>query len=320
MRFKVAVQMDPLESINIDTDSSFALMLEAQKRGFEVFHYLASDLSLRGGALTARARKTELRREKGRHFTFGEDFTLDLSTVDLVLMRQDPPFDMAYVTATHLLEHLEGKTLVLNDPVSVRNAPEKLLATHFSRFMPETLISRNINEIKAFRKEFKDIILKPLHGNGGSQIFHITEDSDNFNALLEMFAQTYKEPFMIQRYLPEVRKGDKRIILIDGQPAGAILRVPPSGDVRANLHVGGHAEKTTLTAKEQEICAALGPELKKRGLVFTGIDVIGDYLTEINVTSPTGIMAINRLNGVTLESDLWDVFENKILGIKKEHA
>jgi glutathione synthase len=312
MSLNVALQMDPIETINIDSDSSFALGLEAQRRGYTVFHYLPQDLSLRGTALTATARKMELRREKGNHYTKGEDFTLDMADIDLVLMRQDPPFDIAYITATHLLEHVGRKTLVLNDPVSVRNAPEKLFVTHFLQFMPPTLISRNTNEIKAFRREFKNIILKPLHGNGGSQIFHITEDSDNFNALLEMFETTYKEPFMLQQYLPAVRQGDKRIILIDGRPAGAILRVPPAGDVRANLHVGGRAEKTSLTRREEEICAALGPELKKRGLVFTGIDVIGDYLTEINVTSPTGILPINRLNNTCLEAELWDVFEDRL--------
>ncbi|MCC6598889.1 MAG: glutathione synthase [Alphaproteobacteria bacterium] len=311
-QLKIAIQMDPVENINIHGDSSFMLALEAQSRGYALYHYLPQDLTLRQGRLTAHGRTLGVRHEAGNHYTYGETEILDLESFDLILMRQDPPFDMAYITATHLLEHLSGKTLVLNDPKEVRDAPEKLLVTHFHEFMPETIISRNINDISSFRSEFKDIVLKPLHGNGGAQIFHIAEKDENYNALLEMFSTTYKEPFMIQRYLPAIRQGDKRIILIDGHPAGAMMRIPAQGEARANLHVGGRAEKTTLTRREHEICEALGPELRKRTLVFAGIDVIGDYLTEINVTSPTGIQEINRLDNTALESQLWDAFEQRL--------
>lgn len=314
---KIAIQMDPMESINIAGDSSFMLALEAQRRGHELYHYLPQDLSLRNGILTARGRSMSVRREAGNHYTYGECSKLALEDFDLILMRQDPPFDIAYITATHLLEHLKGKTLVLNDPKEVRNAPEKLLVTHFGEFMPETLISRNRQEIKEFREEFGEIILKPLHANGGFQVFHITQEDDNFNVLLEMFGSTYKEPFMVQRYIPAIRQGDKRIILIDGEAAGAVMRVPPKGEARANLHAGGRAEKTDLTPREKEICEALRPELRKRGLVFTGIDVIGGYLTEINVTSPTGLQEINRLDGVSLEVQLWDAFERRVAEKKK---
>lgn len=317
-RLKVAFQMDPVEHIGIEGDSSFVLALEAQRRGHEIYHYLPQDLSLLNGRLTARVRPLSVRREKGNHHTYGEAFKCALEEFDLILMRQDPPFDMAYITATHLLEHLDGRTLVLNDPKEVRNAPEKLLVTHFSAFMPETLISRDREEIAAFRKEYGEIILKPLHANGGFQIFHIKEGDDNFNALLEMFSGAYREPFMAQRYIPAIRQGDKRIILIDGEPAGAVMRVPPEGEARANLHVGGRAEKTALTPREYEICEAIGPELRRRGLVFTGIDVIGDFLTEINVTSPTGLQEINRLDGVSLESRLWDAYERRLAEQGKE--
>lgn len=318
-QLKVAIQMDPIEHINISGDSTFMLALEAQRRGYQVYHYLPQNLSLRGTTLTARGRRLEVRREAGNHYTYGEMQKLDLGEFDLILMRQDPPFDMSYITATHLLEHLaHRKSLVLNDPKEVRNAPEKLLVTHFGEFMPDTLISKNKNEIKEFREEFGEVVLKPLHGNGGFQIFHITKDDENFNVLLEMFDSTYKEPFMIQRYLPAIRQGDKRIILIDGEPAGAVMRIPAKGEARANLHVGGRAEKTALTPREREICAALGPELRKRSLVFTGIDVIGDYLTEINVTSPTGIQEINRLDDVSLEVQLWDAFERRMADRRKE--
>ncbi len=310
--YQIALQMDPMDRISVRTDSTFVLGLEALKRGYTLFHYTPDTLTLRGKTLTAQARSLTLRRDLSNPYTLGDPFTLDLSTMDLILMRQDPPFDMAYITATHLLEHLSTQTLVLNDPKEVRNAPEKLLVTHFSELMPETLITRNKCDIKQFRDEFKNIVLKPLHGNGGSQIFHITPENDNFNALLEMFEDLYKEPFMLQRYLPEIRQGDKRIVLVDGVPKGAVLRVPKTGEARANLHVGGRAEKTTLTRREHEICEALGPELRRRGLVFTGIDVIGDYLTEINVTSPTGLQEINTLDHVTLEADLWDAFEARL--------
>jgi glutathione synthase len=314
MGLAVAIQMDPIESVNIDADSTFALALEAQARGHALFHYVPRLLSLRDGQLTAKARSLTVRRERGRHFTLGAETTLDLAAMDVILMRQDPPFDMAYITATHLLEHVREQVLVVNDPVSVRNAPEKLFATHFAGLMPPTLITADREEILAFRREHGEIILKPLFGNGGAGVFHLRPEDDNLNALLELFTQLYREPVIVQRYLVEVRQGDKRIILVEGEPVGAVLRVPPPGEARANLHVGGKAEKTRLSAREREICAAIGPALRAQGLVFVGIDVIGDYLTEINVTSPTGIQEINRLDGSKLESLVWDAVEARFAG------
>jgi len=312
MGLAVAIQMDPIETINIDADSTFALALEAQRRGHTLYHYLPRQLTLKDGPLTARARRLELRRERGRHFTLGAQETLELAAMDVILMRQDPPFDMAYITATHLLEHVREHVLVVNDPVSVRNAPEKLFATHFPGLMPPTLITSDRDEITAFRREHGEIILKPLFGNGGAGVFRLGPADENLNALLELFTQLYREPIMMQRYLPEIRQGDKRIILVDGEPVGGVLRVPPPGEARANLHVGGKAMKTTLTAREREICAAIGPTLKEQGLIFVGIDVIGDYLTEINVTSPTGIQEINRLDGAALEKPVWDAIEDRL--------
>ena len=309
MGLAIAIQMDPIESVNIDADSTFALALEAQARGHALYHYLPRQLSLRDGRLSARARPLEVRRERGRHYTLGAEQRLDLAAMDVVLMRQDPPFDMAYITATHLLEHVRGEVLVVNDPVSVRNAPEKLFATHFGGLMPPTLITADRDEILAFRREHGEIILKPLFGNGGAGVFRLGPADENLNALLELFTQLYREPIIVQRYLPEVRQGDKRIILVEGEPLGAVLRVPPKGEARANLHVGGKAVKTTLTAREREICAAIGPTLREQGLVFVGIDVIGDYLTEVNVTSPTGIQEINRLDDVALERPVLDAIE-----------
>jgi glutathione synthase len=309
MGLAVAIQMDPIETVNIDTDSTFAVALEAQARGHALYHYLPRALALRDGRLTARARPLEVKRERGKHYRLGAETTLDLATMDVILMRQDPPFDMAYITATHLLEHVRDEVLVVNDPVSVRNAPEKLFATHFEGLMPPTLITADRDEILAFRREHREIILKPLFGNGGAGVFHLLPDDDNLNALLELFTQLYREPIIVQRYLPEVRQGDKRIILIEGEPLGAVLRVPPAGEARANLHVGGKAAKTTLTPREREICAAIGPALREQGLVFVGIDVIGDFLTEINVTSPTGIQEIDRLDGVRIEARVWDAIE-----------
>lgn len=311
MSLAVAIQMDPIESINIDADSTFMLALEAQARGHALFHYLPSDLAFRDGRLYARARPLEVRREKGNHFTFGTAESIDLSTVDVVLMRQDPPFDMAYITSTHLLEHIHPRTLVVNDPIQVRNAPEKLFVTHFDGLLPPTLITSNREEIDNFRHEHKDIIVKPLFGNGGADVFHITPEDENLGALIEMFTQKYREPIIIQRYLPEVRQGDKRIIIVDGVPAGGVSRIPAVGDARANFHAGGAAGKTTLTNREREICEAIGPALVERGLVFVGIDVIGDYLTEINVTSPTGIQEINALDGIHIEKLLWDAIETR---------
>jgi len=307
----VAIQMDPIESINIDADSTFVLALEAQARGHLLYHYLPRDLVLREGRVCANARKLVVRREKGRHADLGPFERIDLAVMDVVLMRQDPPVDMAYITATHLLEHVHPKTLVVNDPVSVRNAPEKLFVTHFDGVMPPTLITSNWDEVRAFRAAHADIILKPLFGNGGAGVFHVRPGDENFNALLELFTQFYREPIMVQRYVPEVRAGDKRIILIDGEPVGAINRVPAEGESRSNMHVGGQPEKTTLTKREREICEAIGPALKARGLLFTGIDVIGGYLTEINVTSPTGLQEINRFDGVKLEARIWDAIEKK---------
>jgi glutathione synthase len=308
----VAIQMDPIEAVDITADSSFVLAMEAQARGYGLYHYRPQDLAFMGGLLTARARALNLRPEQGNHFTLGEPEVIDLGEVDVVLMRQDPPFDMSYITATHLLDHIHPDTLVVNDPGSVRNAPEKLFATLFPDLMPPTLISGDVLAIKEFRDAHKDIIIKPLYGNGGAGVFHVPPGDDNLNALLEMFAERSREPLMVQAYLSDVRKGDKRIILIDGEAAGAINRVPPEGDVRANMHAGGTPLKSTLTKREIEICQTIGPELKRRGLIFTGIDVIGDYLTEINVTSPTGIQEINRFDGVKLEVLVWDAIEARL--------
>lgn len=313
MSLKVAIQMDPIDNINIDKDSSFVLALEAQKRGYEVYHYLPGALRLENGQVTARAHRMEVRREYGNHFTFSDPQIIDLKTdIDVVLVRQDPPFDMAYITTTHILDHIANDTLVLNNPISIRNSPEKLLVTHFRDFTPDTLITSDQDAIREFYEKHGNVIIKPLYGNGGAQIYHMESGSKNFNALLEMFEQFYREPIIAQAYIPEARKGDKRIILIDGKPAGAVLRVPADNDARANFHAGGSAEKTTLTNREIEICDAIGPTLQELGLVFVGIDVIGDYLTEINVTSPTGLQEINELDGVCLEAQLWDAFEKRL--------
>ena len=312
MALAVAIQMDPIESIDINGDSTFVLALEAQARGHSLFHYLPRHLSLRDGRVTARARPLEVRRELDNHFTLGTEEVMDLSKVDVVLMRQDPPFDMSYITATHILEHIHPETLVVNDPAQVRNAPEKIFVTKFDGLLPPTLITSDVQEIAAFRDEYKDIIVKPLYGNGGAGVFHITPGDENLNSLLEMFNDMFREPMIVQRYLPDVRKGDKRIILVDGQPVGAINRVPAEGEARSNMHVGGQAMKSELTSREQEICEMIGPALKERGLIFVGIDVIGDYLTEINVTSPTGLQEVNRFDKVSLEATIWDAIEAKL--------
>ena len=311
MSLAVAFQMDPIDAIDIEADSSFALALEAKRRGHGLFHYLPTELSYDRGRVLAKARPMSVRREHGNHATLGALETLDLRTLDVVLMRQDPPFDMGYIGATHLLERVHPETLVVNDPVSVRNAPEKLFVTHFPDLMPPTLITYDAEQIKAFRREYRDIIVKPLYGNGGAGVFHVKPDDDNLTSLLELFAQSIKEPLMVQQYLPEVRYGDKRIILVDGEPAGALNRVPAAGEARANLHVGGRAERAGLTSREQEICEAIGPVLKDQGLVFVGIDVIGNWLTEINVTSPTGLQEIGRFDGVSLEARIWDAIEER---------
>jgi glutathione synthase len=312
MSLAVAIQMDPIESINIDADSTFVLALEAQRRGHGLFHYLPSQLSFREGRLLARARPLQVRRERGNHATLGAPQMLDLATVDVILMRQDPPFDMAYITATHLLEHVHPRTLVVNDPVHVRNAPEKLFVTHFAGLLPPTLITSDRQEILAFRSEHRDIIIKPLYGNGGAGVFRIAGGDENLAALLEIFEDAFREPFVVQRYLPEVRKGDKRIILVDGEVAGAINRVPAPGEARSNMHVGGRPEPVTLSARDKEICDTIGPTLKERGLIFVGIDVIGEWLTEINVTSPTGIREVKRFGGPDIAALIWDAVEKKV--------
>ena len=315
MSLRVAVQMDPIETINIAGDSSFALIEAAQKRGHEVYEYHVESLTLdENDRLHARCFPVKVRREQGNHFEKGEARRLDLGRdVDVVLMRQDPPFHMGYITATHLLERIEAETLVVNNPRSVRNAPEKVMVLDYRRFMPPTLVTRSADEVRAFMKVHGAVVVKPIHGNGGKAIFRVPAEGDNLGALFEVFNQTWPEPHMVQPFLPDVAKGDKRIVLIDGEVAGAINRRPGEGEFRSNLAVGGSAEATTLTAREEEICAALGPELKRLGLIFVGIDVIGGHwLTEINVTSPTGIVAIDRFNGTDTPGRIWDVIEAKV--------
>jgi glutathione synthase len=309
MGLKVAVQMDPIQSITIKGDSTFAMMLEAQKRGHSLFYYLTKTLAQGGGSLFATGNDVAVRDEVGNHFTLGEEHRADLAQCDVLLMRQDPPFDMGYITATHMLETIHPKTLVVNDPSQVRNAPEKLFVLNYPQFMPDTLITRDPFELAAFRRTHGDIILKPLYGNGGAGVFRLGEGDQNFSSLLELFTQTFKEPFIAQKYLPDVRKGDKRIILVDGNAAGAINRVPAANESRSNMHVGGRPEPTTLTKREHEICEAIGPDLKARGMIFVGIDVIGDYMTEINVTSPTGIREVKRFGGEDIAALIWDAIE-----------
>tara|TARA_R110000868_G_scaffold35321_7_gene126805 strand:- start:9591 stop:10535 length:945 start_codon:yes stop_codon:yes gene_type:complete len=312
MSLKVAIQMDPVETINIHGDSTFALGLEAQKRGHALFYYEPKNLSMRDGRVYARGHALTLRREAGNHASLGAEEVLNLAEFDVVLLRQDPPFDMSYITTTHMLEVIHPKVLVVNDPSEVRNAPEKIFATRFEGLLPPTLISRDPHEIKAFRAEFGDIIVKPLFGNGGAGVFRLREGDENLASLLEMFGMQNREPIIVQKYLADVRKGDKRIILVDGKPVGAINRVPAAGEARSNMHVGGRPEKSMLTKREQEICEMIGPDLKKRGLIFVGIDVIGDYLTEINVTSPTGIQEIDRFDGSDLSKLVWDAIEGRL--------
>ena len=319
MSLAVAIQMDPLEPIDINADSSFALALEAQKRGHGLYHYLPEQLSWRNGRVVAKARPFEVRRQKGDHFTIGEPQTIDLATLDVVLMRQDPPFDLAYITATHLLDRVHPETLVVNDPTSVRNAPEKLFVTQFAQVMTPTLISYDIDEIKSFRAEHGDLVIKPLYGNGGAGVIILRKDDPNLASLLETFRALRREPLMIQRYIPEIRQGDKRIILVDGKVAGAVNRVPGPNEPRANLHVGATAEKSTLTRREQEICEMIGPTLEEQGLIFVGIDVIGDWLTEINVTSPTGIQEIDRFDDTNLAAKIWDAIETRVNAGKQSH-
>ncbi|PSH63792.1 glutathione synthase [Phyllobacterium brassicacearum] len=311
MALKVAVQMDHINSIRIGGDTTFALCLEAQKRGHSLYHYTPDRLSMRDGVVSARVEELSVRDIESDHFTLGEPISRDLSEMDVVLLRQDPPFDMNYITTTHILERIHPKTLVVNNPAWVRNSPEKIFVTEFPDLMPETLISKDPQEIAAFRKEFGDIILKPLYGNGGAGVFHLADGDRNLTSLLEMFGQMFREPFIAQRYLKDVRAGDKRIILIDGEPVGAINRVPSETDARSNMHVGGRAEKTELTIREREICARIGPALRERGFILVGIDVIGDYMTEINVTSPTGIREVKRFGGADIAPLFWDAVEAK---------
>lgn len=320
MTLRVAVQMDPLHSINIAGDSSFALMLAAQARGHELYYYDVKSLAWKAGRVSADCFPVTVQRVEGDHFRLGEMRTLDLGRdIDVVLMRQDPPFDLGYITATHLLERLEGETLVVNDPRSVRNAPEKVYVLDYARFMPPTLITRSARDVRAFQQELAGqggsgaVVVKPLHGNAGKAVFRIEADGSNLSALTELFGQVWVEPFMVQPFLPEVAEGDKRIVLVDGEVAGAINRKPGAGEFRSNLAVGGYAEATTLTAREEEICAAMGPELKRLGLIFVGIDVIGGkWLTEINVTSPTGIAALDRFNGTDTPALIWEAIERRL--------
>ncbi|WP_144576106.1 MULTISPECIES: glutathione synthase [Agrobacterium] len=307
----VAIQMDHVSGINIAGDSTFAISLEAQARGYRLFHYTPERLSMRDGKIYATVEQMELRDIKGDHFSLSEPQRVDLSTMDVIHLRQDPPFDMAYITSTHLLERIHPKTLVVNDPVWVRNSPEKIFVTEFADLMPKTLITKDVEEIARFRNEMGDIILKPLYGNGGAGVFHSARDDRNFSSLLEMFGQMFREPYIAQQYLPDVRKGDKRILLVDGEPVGAINRVPAENDARSNMHAGGRPEPTELTAREKEICCRIGPALRERGFLFVGIDVIGDYMTEINVTSPTGIREVRKFGGADVASLLWDAIEKK---------
>ena len=313
MTLKVAFQMDPMESIDIAGDSSFALALEAQERGYKLFHYEPKDLSLSQLKPVAKLRSLTVQNITGNHFSLGEQRTADLKKdIDVILMRQDPPFDMSYITATHILEHVHPHTLVINNPTNVRNTPEKLFVTHFENVMPPTLITSDEEEIFGFRKEFKDIIVKPLFGNGGAGVFHIKPDDENLSSLIELHKTFYREPLMIQEYVPAVRQGDKRIILIDGKPVGAVNRVPAKGEARSNMHVGGKPMKCELTGRDREICEIIGPSLKEKGLLFVGIDVIGNYLTEINVTSPTGIQELSRFEDTNIASLIWDAIEKKL--------
>ncbi|MCS6761869.1 MAG: glutathione synthase [Candidatus Devosia symbiotica] len=312
MTLKVAVQMDYVASINPIGDSTFAIMLEAQARGHSLLHYTPDTLALRDNVVTALAAPIAVfDKPKGEHFKLGEASRVDLSTQDVIHMRQDPPFDMNYITITHILERLHLKTLVVNPPAAVRNAPEKILVTDFPELMPPTLVTRDRAMIRVFRREHGNIIIKPLYGNGGAGVFFIQEGDHNLASLLELFEQNYREPFMIQKYLPDVRKGDKRIIIIDGEPVAGLNRIPAEGEARSNMHVGGRPEISELTAREREICATIAPALKERDMIFVGIDVIGDYLTEINVTSPTGIREIKRFGGPDIAVMIWDAIEKR---------
>ena len=312
MSLKIAVQMDPIARINIRGDSTFAMLLEAQKRGHAISYYTPDKLAQRGREIFASVQPLSVRDTEGDHFTLGEASRENLSTFDVILLRQDPPFDMAYITTTHMLERIHPKTLVVNDPAHVRNAPEKVMVMEFIELMPPTLISRDLDEIKSFRDEHGDVVMKPLYGHGGGAVFRITREDLNFGSLYDLFSVTFREPWVIQKFLPAVKHGDKRIMLVDGEFAGAVNRVPAANDLRSNMVRGGAAKATDLTPREREICATLGPKLRERGLLFVGIDVIDGFLTEINVTSPTGIRAIARLGGPDIAAMVWDCIEAKI--------
>ncbi len=311
MKLNVAVQMDPIERINIRGDSTFALLLEAQARSHALSYYTTDRLAMVQGRVFATAQPLSVRDEMGSHFTLGEGKRVEVSSFDVVLMRQDPPFDMNYITATHLLERVHPKTLVVNDPREVRNAPEKMFVNEFPALMPPTLITRDLAEIKAFRAEHGDIVMKPLYGHGGGGVFRLTREDLNFGSLYDFFASTFREPWVVQRFLPEVKQGDKRIILIEGEFAGAVNRVPAPDDLRSNMVRGGSPKDTELSAREREICETIGPSLRERGLIFVGIDVIDGWLTEINVTSPTGIRAIRNLGGPDVAAIAWDAIEKR---------
>jgi glutathione synthase len=312
MPLNVAVQMDPIDKIDIAGDSTFALMLEARARGHKLSYYTPDKLSLRDGGVVAGMAPVEVRDVLGDHFTLGDARPVDLASLDVVLLRQDPPFDLAYITSTHLLEHLPPRVLIVNDPAGVRNAPEKLFVMNFPQLMPPTLITRNREAIEAFLEANGEAVMKPLHGHGGAAVFKIARSDPNFGSLYDLFAASFREPWVVQRFLPLVANGDKRIILVDGVAAGAVNRVPAGTDIRANLARGATASAAEVTPREREICAAIGPELKRRGLLFAGIDVIDGHLTEINVTSPTGIRAIKRLGGPDLAVAIWDAIEAKL--------
>ena len=309
MGLKVALQMDPIGSVNIDGDSTFRIALEAQARGHTLFFYTPDKLAFDEGRVTARGWPIELRREKGNHVTYGAEAEADLSTFDVVWLRQDPPFDMGYITTTHILERIHPGTLVVNDPFWVRNSPEKLLVLNYPHLTPPTMIARDLATIRAFKARHGDIILKPLYGNGGAGVFRLDPNDRNLASLHELFTGMSREPLIVQKFLPDVAKGDKRIILVDGEPIGAINRVPQAGETRSNMHAGGRPEKIGLTARDLEICAAIGPELKAKGQIFVGIDVIGDWLTEINVTSPTGLQELERFDGTNGAARIWEVIE-----------
>lgn len=311
MALKIGVQMDHISTVGIRGDSTFAMCLEAQARGHTLFHYTPNRLQLNGNTVSARIEAMQVRDVEGDHYTLGEAVLTDLSSLDVILLRQDPPFDMSYITTTHMLERIHPGTLVVNDPASVRNSPEKILVTEFPELMPETLITRDFGAIRDFRRKHGDIIVKPLFGNGGAGVFRIAEGDQNLSSLLEMFEGLFREPLIAQRYLADVRKGDKRIILIDGEPVGAINRVPAEGDARSNMHAGGRAEHSELTAREREICGTIGPRIKELGFILVGIDVIGDFITEINVTSPTGIREVKRFSGTDIAALFWDAVEKR---------